>query len=333
MAIATNTFTTYDDKRKREEFSNIISDISPEETVFTSMIGSRSITTTHPEWSNDALATPNPANAVPQGDEYTYGAVAPTKRLGTYTQIMRKEWIVSETDEVVDKAGQKSELNRQRVKKGKELKKDREAVFLLNQGSLPGNQTTAPLLAALPAWLTTADNRGAAGADGGFNSGTGLVVPATNGTQRAFTKPIMDDVFQKSYNAGGSGRVLMVSPYVKTVFSSFMSDPSVAPQRMTTRDNRQAVIVGAADAYQGDFGLYDVVPNRIMGTNAALARNAYVIDPDLLAIGTLRNIREDTPARTGDATKKVLIWEGTLLIDNEAGIGVAADLFGLTSAI
>ena len=331
MTIAPNTFTTFDDKRRREEFSDIISNISPEETPFTTMIGKRKVKTTHPEWQNDALATPNPANAVPQGDEYTYGAVVATVRLGTYTQIMRKEWIVSETEEVVDKAGMQSELNRQRVKKGKELKKDREAVLLLNQGSLAGNQTTAPLMAGLPAWLKSGDNRGATGADGGFNTGTGLVAAAANGTQRAFTKPIMDDVFSKAYNNGADGRVLMVSPYVKTVFSSFMADPSVAPQRMTTRDNRQAVIIGAADAYQGDFGLYDVVPNRVMGTNATLARNAFVLDPDSLALGTLRDIREDTPARTGDATKKVLLWEGTLLVDNEAAIGVAADLFGLSA--
>ncbi len=58
---------------------------------------------------------------------------------------------------------------------------------------------------------------------------------------------------------------------------------------------------------------------------------SFVLTRKMPGEDTLRNIREDTPARTGDATKKVLIWEGTLLIDNEAGIGVAADLFGLTS--
>lgn len=328
MAIATNTYTTFASKRNRETFSDVISMISPEETPFTSMIGKRSITGTHPEWSTDTLATPNPSNAVPQGDEYTYGPVTPTTRAGNYTQILRKEWIVAETQEVVDKAGQRSELARQRMKKGKELKKDREAVVLSNQASLPGNTTTAPLLGGLPSWIVTADNRGATGADGGFNTGTGLTVAATPGTKRAFTKLIMDDVFQKAYAAGGKGNVLMLSPYVKTVFSSFMSDPSVAQQRMSTKDRGQATIIGAADAYQGDFGYYDVVPNRVMATTPALASNAFVLDRDLLALGVLRDVKEDTPARTGDATKKVLLWEGTLLVDNEAGIGIAADLFG-----
>jgi hypothetical protein len=118
MAIVTNTFTTYDDKRKRETFSDIISMLSPEETPFRSMIGKRTITGTHPEWSNDALADPNAANAVPEGDEYTFGAVTGTTKLGNYAQISRKDWIVSDTDEAVEKAGQKSELARQKLKKG-----------------------------------------------------------------------------------------------------------------------------------------------------------------------------------------------------------------------
>ncbi len=331
MAIATNTFTTYDDKRKREEFSDIISNISPEDTPFRSMIGRRAIKSIHPEWSNDALATPNPANAVAEGDEYTFGAVTATTRLGNWAQISRKEWIISETDEAVDKAGQQSELARQKVKKGKELKKDQEAILLSNQASVAGAAATPRLLGGLPTWITSNDNRGTGGADGGFNSTTGLTVAETLGTQRAFTKAIMDDIQQKAYNNGGKGTVLMVAPFVKTVFSSFMSDPSVAPQRMSTKDRGQATIIGAADTYQGDFALYDVVPNRVMGTSAGLARRAFVIDPDMVALGVLRDIREDTPARTGDATKKVLITEYSLIVENQAALGMASDLFGINA--
>lgn len=295
------------------------------------MIGKKSISGTHPEWSTDTLATPNPANAVVEGDTYTFGAVSPTTRVGNYTQILRKEWSVSETAEIVDKAGQRSELARQRMKKGKELKKDMEVVLLSNQASTAGATATPRLLGGLPTWLVSNDNRGTGGADGGFSTGTGFTVAKTDGTKRAFTKAIMDNIFQLAYGNGGKGNVLMVSPYVKTQFSSFMSDPSVAPQRMTTAGNRQATIVGAADTYLGDFGTYDVVPNRCMTASAALASNAYVIDPDLLAVGVLRGTTEVTAARISDATQRVLITEISLIVENEAGIGTAADLFGLNA--
>jgi hypothetical protein len=231
----------------------------------------------------------------------------------------------------VNKAGQQSELGRQRRKKGVELRKDVEIILLSNQASLAGNSTTPPLLGGLPSWIVTNDNRGTGGADGGFNQGTGLTVAATNGTQRAFTKAIMDDIFQKQFANGGKGNVLMVAPYVKTVFSSFMSDPSVAPQRMATSERKQATIVGAADTYVGDFGVYDIVPNRVMATSTAVARNAYVLDPDVLHFGVFDDVKEVTPAVTGDATKKVLIMEYTLIVDNEAGVGIASDLFGTSS--
>jgi hypothetical protein len=332
MAIVTNTEQTYQLKRARETFADIISMLSPEDTPFQSMIGTKSINGVHPEWSTDALATPNPANAVVEGDTYTFGAVSPTNRVGNYTQILRKEWSISETAEKVDKAGQRSELARQRMKKGKELKKDLEVVLLSNQASSAGNTTTPRLLGGLPTWITSNDNRGTGGADGGFSAGTGYTVAKTDATtKRAFTKAIMDNIFQLQYGNGGKGNVLMLSPYLKTVFSSFMSDPSVAPQRMSTRDNRQATIVGAADTYLGDFGTYDIVPNRCMSTTAAIASNAYVLDPDLLQVGVLRPTNEVTAARISDATQKVLITEVTLIVENEAGIASAADLFGINA--
>ncbi len=332
MAIATNTYLTFDSRRNREEFANAIYMITPEETPFLSMIGRENVESTHPEWSTDDLAAPNPANAVPQGDEFTYGAISPTVRVGNYTQISRKEYIVSRTQEKTLKAGPNSELGRQRRKKGVELRKDMEAVVLSNTASNPGNTTTAPLLGGLPSWVVTGANRGATGADGGFNVGTGRTVAATNGTPRAFTKPLLDNVIQRNYNAGGTARALMVSPYAKTVFSSFMSDPSVAPQRMNTGKTEQATIVGAADTYLSDFGTIDVVPNRVMAQVPALARNAWLLDPEYLALGVFDDVQEIKPAKTGDAEKRVLLAEYTLLVKTEKAIGVVADIFGMTAA-
>jgi len=332
MAIATNTYLTFDSKRNREEFSDAIHMITPEETPFMSMIGRENVESTHPEWSTDDLAAPNTANAVPQGDEFTYGAISPTIRVGNYTQISRKEYIVSRTQEKTLKAGPRGELARQRRKKGVELRKDMEAILLSNQASAPGNATTAPLLGGLPSWVVTNDDRGASGADGGFNVGTNRTVAATNGTQRAFSKALLDNVIQKNYNAGGTARALMLSPYNKTRFSGFMSDPAVAPQRMTTSATKQATIVGAADAYLSDFGLIDVVPNRVMAQVPALSRNAWLLDPEFLAVGMFDDVQEIKPAKTGDAEKRVLLCEYTLIVKTEQAIGVVADLYGMTAS-
>jgi hypothetical protein len=65
---------------------------------------------------------------------------------------------------------------------------------------------------------------------------------------------------------------------------------------------------------------------------ATIARNAFLIDPSMVDVGVLRDIATRDPAKTGDATKKVLNVEYTLCVNNEAAHGVIADIYGMTSA-
>ena len=59
----------------------------------------------------------------------------------------------------------------------------------------------------------------------------------------------------------------------------------------------------------------------------------YLLDPEYVAMGSLRPIQEDPDlAKTGDNKKGVIIGELSLKVKNEAGLGMAADLFGLTAA-
>jgi hypothetical protein len=334
MAQTVNTYDSYDSNRNRETFSDAITMITPEETPFFSLIGKQSVEGTHPEWSTDTLATPTLDNAAVEGDQYSYSAITPTVRVGNYCQISKKEFIVSRTQELVSKAGPKSDLGRERAKKGLELKIDMEVSMLSNNASVAGAAATARKSAGFRAWLSTNDSLGAgAGASGGYNTATGVVDAATNGTQRTFTKALLDDTIQNTYNAGGSPTVLMVSPYVKRVFSTFMSDANVAAFRAAQSGTKQGTIYGAADAYVSDFGVIDVVPNRQMSRLSTGARNAFLIDVDKVAKGFLDPIHEDKEvAKLGDAEPRVIICEWTLVVKNEAAHGVVADLFGLTSA-
>jgi hypothetical protein len=332
MAQVANTYETYDARGNREELADKIYQITPEETPFLSLIGRKSVVSTHPEWQTDTLATPDVTNNQPEGNDWTYDAITPTARVGNYTQISDKKIIISRTQDKTSKAGRKSELAREVAKKGVELRTDMEVICLSNQASSAGsgNGATNRTLGGFRAWLSTNDN--VSGASGGFNSGTGVVDAATNGAQRAFTKGILDGVIMSTYNAGGSPKTLMLSPYVKTVFSTFMSDSNVALQRFQANGKGQTTIVAAADMYLSDFGTISVVPNRQMArAGASIARNAFLIDPRMVTLGVFDDIHIAKPAKTGDAEKRVLVTEYTLIVNNEAAHGVAADLYGMSS--
>jgi hypothetical protein len=334
MAQVANTFETYDAVGNREELADKIYQITPEETPFLSLIGRKSVASTHPEWQIDSLASVDLSNNQPEGNDWAYDAISPTSRVGTYTQISDKKIIISRTQDKTSKAGRKSELAREVAKKGVELRIDMEAIVLSNQASTAGtgNGATNRKLGGFRAWLATNDNMNS-GTSGGFNSGTSVVDAATNGTQRAFSKTILDSVILSTYNAGGSPKTLMLSPYAKTVFSTFMSDTNVALQRFAANGKGQTTIVAAADMYLSDFGTISVVPNRQMArAGAAVARNAFLVDPRMVSLGVFDDISLEKPAKTGDAEKRVLVTEYTLLVNNEAAHGVAADLYGLSAS-
>jgi hypothetical protein len=334
MAQVANTFETYDAVGNREELADKIYQITPEETPFLSLIGRKSVASTHPEWQIDSLASVDLSNNQPEGNDWAYDAISPTSRVGNYTQISDKKIIISRTQDKTSKAGRKSELAREVAKKGVELRIDMEAIVLSNQASTAGtgNGATNRKLGGFRAWLATNDNMNS-GTSGGFNSGTSVVDAATNGTQRAFSKTILDSVILSTYNAGGSPKTLMLSPYAKTVFSTFMSDTNVALQRFAANGKGQTTIVAAADMYLSDFGTISVVPNRQMArAGAAVARNAFLVDPRMVSLGVFDDISLEKPAKTGDAEKRVLVTEYTLLVNNEAAHGVAADLYGLSAS-
>lgn len=330
MAALTNTFRTTNAVGNREDLSDVVSRITPEDTPIYSMIEKGKAKSFHPEWETDELAAPAD-NAQEEGDEYNFGAVTPPLRLGGYTQIFRKSWIISGTQEEVEDAGRVQKRKYQKAKKGVEIRKDVEFAIVSNQGSVAG---ATRRLGGLPTWITSNVSRGAGGANGGFNTGSGLTVAATNGTQRAFSKGILDSVMQQGFSNGAKFRHVVGSAYVKTVFVGFMSDANVASFRYAVSSGGERnTIVATADFYEGPFGKVLVHPSTIQST-PALARNAFFIDPDFVEFLWFRKIQEDTKvAKTGDADKGVIIGEGTLKVTNEKGLGVAADLFGISATV
>lgn len=326
MAAVANTVLTSAATGNREELDNIVGMISPSDTQIYSMAGKEKAASKHPEWEFEVLDTPG-ANAQPEGNEFNFDAVAAPTRVGARTQIFTKTFTFSGTQQAVDNAGNAEKRAHELMKKGKAIRKDIEFAIVTNTAS---TNTDPRNLGGLPSWLTTNVSRGGGGgASGGFSSGD--TVAETTGTQRAWTKSLTDTVLQSVYQQGGNVTKVVVSPYNKGVFATFMSDANVAEFKYAAGRGTN-VIIGTADIYEGPLGAVEVIPNRVMSTSAT-ARRAFLIDPDMVKWLNLRPIQEVTDlAKTGDRESGVLLAEGTLKIVNEAGIGVIADLFGLTAS-
>ena len=139
----------------------------------------------------------------------------------------------------------------------------------------------------------------------------------TDGTQRAFTEAFLKTVMSAVWSQGGQPKFLMVGATNKQTVSGFAG---IAEQRYIAPDG-PTTIVGAADVYLSDFGAISIVPSRF-----SRARDAYVIDPDLVELGTLRPMHTVELAKTGDASKFMVLVEYGLQVNNEKGLGIIADL-------
>ena len=314
MAIVTNTFQTFTAIGNREDLSDIIYNISPTETPFISAIGKEKATGVLHEWQNDQLRAAA-ANAQVEGDEIAFTAVVPTTRVNNRTQISRTSVIVSGTQDTVNSAGRNNELAYQISKSSKELKRDMEVVLTANQSRAAGGAAAARTSAGLPSWIQANTSVGTNGANGAVGGVDTPGVLRTDGTQRAFTEAQLKDVVKQCWDSGGDPSMIMLGSFNKQKLSGFTGGSTKMSQAT------DKTLVAAIDIYESDFGSMTVVPNRFSRN-----RDCFVIQPDMWAVAYLRDFQMLDLAKTGDAQKKAMLAEYTLVSKNEAASGAVFDL-------
>jgi hypothetical protein len=315
MTIIANTFTSFDAKGIREELANVISNIAPEETPFTSNVGSENVSNTFFEWQLDDLSSVDVSPIIDGDDVTSFDATTATVRVGNYTQIRRRSMIIADNLGFQDLAGRNDEVAYQLAKRGKEIKRDLETIYTGNTARSAGSASAGRVTAGLGAWVATNVNKAGDGTNPTAADGSDA---RNDGTQRDFTEAMLKDVMQKAYTEGGNPSMLMVGPYNKTVVSGFAG---IAAQRYQAPSDGPTTIIGAADVYLSDFGALTVVPNRF-----SRERDAWCLDTEYASIATLRPIQKVDLARTGDAEKSMLICETGLKVSNEKAHGLIADL-------
>ena len=287
--------TTYTAVGNREDLSDIITNISPTQTPLYSMFGKTKATATYHEWVEDELAPPTD-NAAVEGAKYEASSPTPRVRVGNYTQIFRKVYGVSGTQEVVLKAGIKSEIAYQMAKAMKEIARDVEYAYVNNATKDAGSTTTPRKLGGIPAFVVTN-------------------VLANGGTLRDLTETLLNDGIQTAWQAGGQPDVVVCSGKQKRVISGFTAG------LLRTVDAEDKRLVASIDVYESDFGIVKVIASRFMPNNKIL-----ILESGKWKTAYLRPFQTEDIAKTGDSIEKALIGELTLEARAEKANAIIADL-------
>jgi len=280
-------FKTYDQVGKKEDISDVISNIAPTATPFQSLIGQESVSNTVYQWQEDDLAAVA-ANAVVEGADGTDADLTATTMRSNYTQIMAKTIKASATADAVSTYGRAKETAYQLSKKSAELKREFEYALVGSaRNAAAGTSSVARQFGNV--W----------GNDAGGNAIINSAVVTNNGTPAALTEAMVLATNQKLYEAGGEASYLMIKPADSLIVAGF----AAASGRM--RDFSEGTkLVNVVDIYVSPFGTQKVVLNRFMKADAAL-----LFDPANWKKAVLRPFSRTLLAKTGDADRHFIVGE------------------------
>jgi hypothetical protein len=311
MAQPSNTFDSYDSVGIREDLSNVIYNVSPEETPFYSKAKKTSAKNTLVEWQTDSLRA-SAANAHIEGDATAGEARSATTRLGNYTQIFKNAVVVPDTDEGLDKAGRAKEVAYQTLKIAKEQKLDIEKALFENNARVAGSSSAARELAGAPTWLITNTDFGSSGADA---TGDGTDA-RTDGTQAAFSQARFDGVMQSIWEEGGKPDTVYLSAFQMNKALGFTGNNN---QRSNVQAGDERVIKSLA-VYTTPWGTVEFMPSR-----ENRSRDVFIMQDNMWEVAVLRPTKNVALAKTGDNTTRQVVTELTLCAKSEKANGMIAD--------
>ena len=325
MAAISGTTSTYSvgsGGGNREDLEDTIHELFADENFFQTNLDTEPCSATLHEWLGDELRAPT-TNIAIEGDDTSFATVSNPARYSNYLQILDEEFIISGTQEVVNKAGRRSEVGRQGVKKMREMANDMEWTVVRNQPGTAGAAGTGRSMASMETWIgATAASASAAtkvvlatstasATTPPIASGTPGVGPTDGTTTAALTNTAFDLALESNYNNGSTTDVVAVNSTAKNYINGFTG---VAQRQIDVARGAQASITGAADLYVSNYGVHRIVLHRHVRSSVALC-----LDTSLWAIGNLRGWAMEPLAKTGDAIKRLMNGEKTLVCRNPNG--------------
>jgi hypothetical protein len=279
-------YQTYDAKTNHEDLTDVLTKVGDMTTPAYSKLRKVSAKNTIHEWSTyaqDAAAT----NAQVEGAEYTYDALTAPQRLANYTQIFKKTFQVSNTQQASDPAGMEDEYAFRVQVALEAIGRDIEKA-LINGTANSGASGTGKRLKGILAFITT-------------NVSTGA-----SGTGKSLAEEDLNGLIQDCYENGGRPDWLLGSYTQVNKLAKLMS-----AQRSYNDGNKE--FTSQMLVYSSPFG-------RLMveGDSQIASNTLTVLQKDMWAVAQLRPVaKKDTP-ETHDAKNGVLIGELTLEARAEA---------------
>ncbi len=319
-----------------EKVINELFNIDPTEVLFTSGIEQDTQASSKHEFLEEALNAPDKDNARIDGADNSDDSTNQGARKWDWCQLTGRGITLGSQAETSDGFGNITKFSRQLRNRTNETRRDREASYLSKNASVePVENTTAGKSAGFFAWVSTntSFNTVGGGADGGFNSNTGVVDAPTDGTTRALSEADIASVHESAFTAGGNIDCFHMIPALKTQWTNYMFTSSArigAIYTPTQAGGNGATAIGSIQMYESNWGAVEVKANRIMqpenSTGGQERTSLALVDSSMWVNSVQFDVRAERLAKTGHANKWLVESSWTLLALNEKSSAAVRDL-------
>lgn len=296
-----NMSTSYNNPAVREDLSDIITNVAPTETQFSSGLGKTKATQVHHEFLTDTnLETTNTsANKKEiEGADFRDDDIQNPIRKGNYTQIISQAFKVSGTQQATTIAGMKNPYEYHQAKAMIAYKHKLEWSTLFGTKNA-GSATVAREMGGAFDCITT--NR-------------------INANGAELTEKLFNDYLQRAWEKSSSPvDEVYVGIDLKRKISSFTAG---ATKNVESKDKR---LINAVDVYESDMGIVKIFAHRMIDSvvSAPNTHNMLMISSKTWKLAELRPPKTYEAAKTGDSDKGVIIGEVTLeYLSEESNVAI-----------
>ena len=309
-SVVTNTYTSGFSDSKKPSVDDNIGLFAPTDTPFMANMSKEKAVQVYEEWLEDDLAAAA-ENAHIEGFDVTTTEGTEPARTGNYCQIFEKDFAVSGTAETVQKYGRTSELGRLRMLKTKELGRDME-YNLLNGVQSSGSGSTPRKMKGAFAWVNTTDSRY-------------YTFSATPAATNHITEDILLGVLQAIWDQGVEADTVLCPMTQKRKISAF-TDGGRLTINQNASDKKVTMSIRVIETDMGTVAVMAerfIAPTDVSGTKYD---KILIYKKDIFSRLTLRPVKEETLAKSGDSEKRMLVTEMTLKCRTQKGLGAITNL-------
>jgi hypothetical protein len=304
----------------REDLSNELSLLAPEETPILSLCSKGKATATFSEWTVDSLAAPV-TTGISEGSDVTSFSdkFADRARLGNYVQLMRRDYLVSNLQQAVTSVGP-ANVAQAEAKSMREIKRDIEATIAsANEMTVENGAGTPYGMRGLGAWLQVAA-QGTNPVPAAYRTPTGSILTATP-TETTFNGMI-GSIFSK--NGEMNSLTLVANTALRTIISGFSRTSSASNNTYTiNQEATSKTITLSVNLYDSDFGMVKII-NGNPSCMPSTTNIGYVLNPKYLGFNTLIPMGATRLENQGGGERGFVDVAGTLCVKHPQAHGKIA---------